>query len=61
MKVVLDTNCLLQIVFPRARYKDVWDAFIGQKYTICLTNDILMEYREIFERPFNDAPFSLNC
>ncbi len=45
MKVVLDTNCLLQIVFPRARYKDVWDAFIGHKYTICLTNDILMEYR----------------
>ena len=26
MKVVLDTNSLLQIVFPRARYKEVWDA-----------------------------------
>ena len=58
MKVVLDTNCLLQIVFPRARYKDVWDAFIGQKYTICLTNDILMEYREILERRFNDVQFA---
>jgi putative PIN family toxin of toxin-antitoxin system len=60
MKVVLDTNCLLQIVFPRARYKDVWDAFFGQKYTICLTNDILMEYREILERRFNDVQFAEN-
>jgi putative PIN family toxin of toxin-antitoxin system len=58
MKVVLDTNCLLQIVFPRARYKDVWDAFFGQKYTICLTNDILMEYHEILERRFNDVQFA---
>jgi putative PIN family toxin of toxin-antitoxin system len=60
MKVVLDTNSLLQIVFPRARYKEVWDAFIGQKYTICLTNDILMEYREILERRFKDVRFAEN-
>ena len=60
MKVVLDTNSLLQIVFPRARYKEVWDALIGQKYTICLTNDILMEYREILERRFNDVQFAEN-
>ena len=60
MKVVLDTNCLLQIVFPRARYKDVWDAFIGQKYTICLINDILMEYLEILECRFNDVQFAEN-
>lgn len=60
MKVVLDTNSLLQIVFPRARYKEVWDALIAQKYTICLTNDILMEYREILERRFNDVQFAEN-
>ena len=60
MKVVLDTNSLLQIVFPRARYKEVWNALIGQKYTICLTNDILMEYREILERRFNDVQFAEN-
>ena len=60
MKVVLDTNSLLQIVFPRARYKEVWDALIGQKYIICLTNDILMEYREILERRFNDVQFAEN-
>jgi putative PIN family toxin of toxin-antitoxin system len=60
MKVVLDTNSLLQIVFPRARYKEVWDALIGQKYTICLTNDILMEYREILERRFKDVRFAEN-
>ena len=39
MKVVLDTNCILQIVFPLASYKEVWDALIARKYTICVTND----------------------
>ncbi len=58
MKVVLDTNCLLQIVFPKSKYKDVWGALVGQKYRICLTNEILMEYREIIERRFGDVQFA---
>ena len=58
MKVVLDTNCLLQIVFPRSAYKDIWDALIGQRYTICLTNDMMLEYREILERRFHDRQFA---
>lgn len=51
MKVVLDTNCILQIVFPKAYYKEVWEALIADKYTICVSNEILLEYREILERP----------
>ncbi len=58
MKVVLDTNCLLQIIFPKSKYKDVWVALIRQKYRICLTNEILMEYREIIERRFKDIQFA---
>lgn len=58
MKVVLDTNCILQIVFPKAAYQEVWKALIAQKYTICLTNEILLEYREILERRFQDAQFA---
>lgn len=58
MKVVLDTNCILQIVFPKAAYQEAWKALIAQKYTICLTNEILLEYREILERRFQDAQFA---
>lgn len=58
MKVVLDTNCLLQIVFPRSSYKEVWDAFLAQEYTICLTSEIMLEYREILERRFGSAQFA---
>ncbi|MBQ9561368.1 MAG: putative toxin-antitoxin system toxin component, PIN family [Prevotella sp.] len=58
MKVVLDTNCLLQIVFPKSQYKDVWTALVGQKYELCLTNEIVMEYREIIERRFGDVQFA---
>ena len=58
MKVVLDTNCLLQIVFPKSRYKEIWDALFAQEYTICITSEILLEYREILERRFGSAQFA---
>lgn len=60
MKVVLDTNCILQIVFPKACYKEAWDALLANKYTICVSNEILLEYREILERRFKDARFAEN-
>ena len=58
MKVVLDTNCLLQIIFPKSYHKEVWDSFFEQKYIICLTNEILFEYREIIERRTGDEQFA---
>lgn len=45
-------------MFPKASYKEVWDALIAQKYTICVTSEILLEYREILERRFKDAQFA---
>lgn len=60
MKVVLDTNCILQIVFPKACYKEAWDALLANIYTICVSNEILLEYREILERRFKDARFAEN-
>lgn len=58
MKVVLDTNCVLQIVFPQSYHKEVWEALVAQKYTICITNEILLEYREILERRTGSALFA---
>ena len=58
MKVVLDTNCLLQIVFPKSCYKEIWVSLLAQEYTICLTSEIMLEYREILERRFGSATFA---
>ena len=58
MKVVLDTNCILQIVFPKSYHKEVWEALVARKYTICISNEILLEYREILERRTGSALFA---
>ncbi|MGN0257551.1 MAG: putative toxin-antitoxin system toxin component, PIN family [Bacteroides sp.] len=46
-KVVLDTNCLL-ISLPRiSPYRNVWDAFLAGRFTLCVSTDILDEYHDI--------------
>lgn len=47
MNIVLDTNCLLMSLSRRSRYYPIWRDFVSGKYTLCLTNEILMEYEEI--------------
>ena len=48
--VVIDTNCLLQIFSRRSPYRPIWDAFLAQRYTLCVSEDILAEYQEILEQ-----------
>ncbi len=45
--VVIDTNCLLQIVSRKSPYRPIWDAFLTGKYDLCVSNEILDEYQEI--------------
>ena len=45
--VVLDTNCLLQILSKRSNYFDVWMSFVMGKYTLCVSTEILEEYEEV--------------
>ncbi|MBK8501262.1 MAG: putative toxin-antitoxin system toxin component, PIN family [Saprospiraceae bacterium] len=47
MKIVLDTNILLVSISPRSRYHWVWQRFLDEKFSICVTTDILQEYEEI--------------
>ena len=47
--VVIDTNCLLQIISRNSPYP-IWDAFLVGKYELCVSNDILDEYQEILEQ-----------
>lgn len=58
MKIVLDTNCLLPIVIPNSYCWSVWQAFVSGDYTLCVSTEILLEYREILERQYESAEFA---
>ena len=45
--VVIDTNCLLQIISRRSPYRPIWDAFLDGRLELCVSNEILDEYQEI--------------
>ena len=47
--VVIDTNCLLQIIARKSPYRPIWEAFLQRKFTLCVSNEILEEYQEILE------------
>ena len=48
--VVIDTNCLLQIISRHSPYRPIWDAFLAGRFTLCASNEILDEYQEILEQ-----------
>lgn len=48
--VVVDTNCLLQIIARKSPYRPIWDAFLQGKFQLCVSNEILNEYQEILEQ-----------
>lgn len=50
MRIVLDTNCLIQSISPRSRYYAVWESLVDGKNILCVSNEIIMEYLEILQR-----------
>jgi len=54
MKIVLDTNCLVNIIMPGSYNNDVWLALRAGKYVLCVTNEILYEYHEILAKRYNN-------
>jgi len=50
MKVVLDTNCLLISVPNNSDYHCILTALQQGRYTLCCSNDILLEYEELLAR-----------
>ena len=54
MKIVLDTNCLVNVIMPGSYNNEVWRAFRASKYVLCVTNEILYEYHEILSKRYNN-------
>ena len=45
--VVIDTNCLLQILGAKSKYHFLFDSFLQFGYVLCISNEVLLEYKEI--------------
>lgn len=45
--VVIDTNCLLQMLGRHSIYRALWEAFLQEHFVWCVSNEILNEYEEI--------------
>src|SRR4051812_22742967 len=48
MKIVLDTNCFISCIGKRSLYRNVFDEFLKESYTLCVSTEILLEYEEVF-------------
>jgi putative PIN family toxin of toxin-antitoxin system len=46
MRVVLDTNILLQAIANKSRLRPIWDAYLKERYELFFTSSILLEYEE---------------
>ena len=46
-RIVLDTNVFLVSLAERYRYHWIFTALVQEKYELCVTTDILLEYQEI--------------
>lgn len=52
-QLVLDTNVLLVSIPSRSPYHAIFQAFLAERFTLCVTTDILIKYSEIFSQRAN--------
>jgi uncharacterized protein len=50
VKIVIDTNVLLVCISQKSSLHWIWQALVTQRFTLCVTTDILDEYAEIIEQ-----------
>jgi len=46
-RVVIDTNCLLQILGAKSKYHFLFESFLQFGYVMCISNEVLLEYEEV--------------
>ena len=46
-RIVLDTNCLLQVLPSRSPYHKIWTEVLAGRISLCVNTEILNEYEEI--------------
>lgn len=58
-RVVLDTNSLLQILGARSKYHFLFADFLNERYTLCVSTEIVLEYEEILRQKASAAAADL--
>jgi len=53
LKIVVDTNILIAIIGRKSPFRWIFDCNIQGKLILCVSNEILFEYREVLERKTN--------
>ncbi len=53
MRVIMDTNCFLQIVPKTSKYRSIFDAYRLSNLEFAISNEILEEYAEKFSDKMN--------
>lgn len=54
MKIVLDTNVIVNSFLKKSKNYWIWQALESQQLTLCVTTDILLEYEEIITQRYED-------
>ena len=54
LRIVLDTNILVAIIGRKSPFRWIFDAIIRGDIALCVTTEILLEYREIMGRKNGD-------
>lgn len=52
MRVVIDTNVLLNCIGARTKHHKIWEAFLTEKISLCTSFDILLEYEELIFKKY---------
>jgi len=55
VRIVVDTNVLLNAVLPNASNYGLFEGIIDGSFALCVTNEILSEYAEVFGRFYTPA------
>lgn len=50
VKIVLDTNVFIACIGKVSPYRWIFDGILAGRFTLCISNDILLEYQEVLER-----------
>ncbi len=50
MRIVLDTNVFIAIIGKTSRHRWIFDEILSQNFTLCVSQEIILEYVEILER-----------
>ena len=53
MRVVLDTNILLQSIGKKSRMRPIWNGYLNESFNLIATTAILLEYEEKVEEKTN--------